>query len=87
MHKGKNRVKTAWQPPALKREACRLLYISFGIICVYLTAAALYAGGAPGDPLRRDTAFTMLQSAYIASVIATGGALVLDYDIRISGRR
>lgn len=86
MHKGTNRVKTAWRPPALRREACRLLYISFGLIGVYLTATALYAGGAPGEVLRRDAAFTMLQSAYAASVIAVGGALLLDYDLRKSGR-
>lgn len=87
MQKRRKLAKTAWRPPAMQRAAGRLLYICFGIICVYLTAAALYAGGAPGDLLRRDTVFTMLQSAYISSAIATGGALLLDYDIRLSGRR
>lgn len=87
MRKLRKMNKKAWQPPALKRAARLLLYICFGLICVYLTATALYAGGAPRDILRRDNAFSMLESAYISSLIALGGALVLDYDIRASERR
>ena len=87
MQKERKTVKTALKPPALEKKARVLLYICFALIGVYLTAAAIYAGGAPGDLLRRDAAFEMLQSAYISSAIATGGALLLDYDIRLSGRR
>ena len=43
---------------------------------------ALYAGGGTGDALRQSNAYELLRSAYIASVLALGGALVLDLDLR-----
>ena len=35
-----------------------------------------------GDALRQSNAYELLRSAYIASVLALGGALVLDLDLR-----
>ena len=75
------------RPPALVPAAARLLYICLAINCLYLLGVALYAGGGTGDALRRDTAFELLRGAYIASVLALGGALVLDLDARRSEGR
>ena len=75
-------------PPPLMPPAARLLYICMAVICVYLLGVALYAAGdAPADALRRDNAFELLRGAYIASVLALGGALVLDLDARRAERR
>ena len=74
-------------PPPLMPPAARLLYICMAVVGVYLLGVALYAGGAPADALRRDTAFELLRGAYIASVLALGGVLVLDLDARRSEGR
>lgn len=74
-------------PPPLMPPAARLLYICMAVICIYLLGVALYAGGAPADALRRDNAFELLRGAYISSVLALGGALVLDLDARQTKRR
>ena len=80
-------MRNAPKPPALMPAAARLLYICLSVISLYLLAAAVYAGGEPCDILRRDNAFELLRSAYLASVLAFGGALVLDLDVRRANRR
>ena len=70
------------RPPALVPAAARLLYICLAINCLYLLGVALDAGGGTGDALRQGNAYELLRSAYIASVLALGGALVLDLDLR-----
>lgn len=69
------------RPPALVPAAARLLYICLTLNCLYLLGVALYVGGT-GDALRQSNAYELLRSAYIASVLALGGALVLDLDLR-----
>ena len=70
------------RPPALVPAAARLLYICLTLNCLYLLGVALYAGGGTGHSLRQSNAYELLRSAYIASVLALGGALVLDLDLR-----
>ena len=57
-----------------KKGKQQFLLVAFGV--------ALYAGGGTGDALRQGNAYELLRSAYIASVLALGGALVLDLDLR-----
>ena len=87
------------KPPALMPAAARLLYICLTVICLYLLAVALYAGGDTADALRRDTfegdvgtlrrdnAFGLLRGAYISSVLALGGAFLMDWEVRTAKRR
>ena len=70
------------RPPALVPAGARLLYICSSLICLYLLGVAPYAGGGTGDALRQSNAYELLRSAYIASVLALGSALVLDLDLR-----
>ncbi len=73
--------------PALMPAAARLLYICLTVICLYLLAVALYAGGDTADALRRDNAFGLLRGAYISSVLALGGAFLMDVEVRTAKRR
>lgn len=75
------------KPPALMPAAARLLYICLAVICLYLLAVALYAGGGAADALRRDNAFELLRGAYISSVLALGGAFLMDLEVRTAKRR
>ncbi len=75
------------KPPALMPAAAHLLYICLAVICLYLLAVALYAGGDTADALRRDNAFELLRGAYISSVLALGGAFLMDLEVRTAKRR
>ena len=75
------------KPPALMPAAARLLYICLTVICLYLLAVALYAGGDTAAALRRDNAFELLRGAYISSVLALGGAFLMDLEVRTAKRR
>ena len=75
------------KPPALMPAAARLLYICLTVICLYLLAVALYAGGDTADALLRDNAFGLLRGAYISSVLALGGAFLMDLEVRTAKRR
>lgn len=75
------------KPTALMPAAARLLYICLTVICLYLLAVALYAGGDTADALRRDNVFGLLRGAYISSVLALGGAFLMDLEVRTAKRR
>lgn len=83
------------KPPALAPAAARLLYLCLGIIGAWLLIAALYAGGAldglfadaVSAAARRQNAFELLRGAYIASVLAYGGAFLLDLEVRHAKRK
>lgn len=72
--------------PVMESRAQRLLRRCLGMICLYLLLALCY--GFYFFDLPKTPAFVleMLRSAYIAAVIAFGGAVVLDWDIRASKR-
>lgn len=80
-------MKNLQKPPALMPAAARLLYICLTVICLYLLAVALYAGGDVADAHRQDNAFELLRGAYISSVLALGGAFLMDLEVRTAKRR
>lgn len=68
--------------PHLRPAAAHLLYICLGLICLWLLGTTLYAGHVSADTAHRDQVFSLLCSAYFASVLAYGGAFLLDIELR-----
>lgn len=79
MHYAKKRKNTL---PPLTDPAIKLLAACCLVILVYLASVAVYAWHTQGDLYARIYVWEMLHSAAISAVLAIGGGLLLDCELR-----
>lgn len=68
--------------PALTEPAVRLLAFCCRMILVYLPFVCIYAWRTCGDLYARTLVLEMLRSAAISAMLALGGGLLLDCELR-----
>ncbi|MBQ5390710.1 MAG: hypothetical protein IIU58_07370 [Clostridia bacterium] len=73
--------------PALGLPARRLFTLCVGLILGYLPFVGIYAWCTMGDLTARVLVLEMLHSAAISAVLALGGALLLDCELRAREKR
>ncbi len=72
--------------PVLCKNAQKLWWICISLILAYLCYTAAYIYLFSYDPLMPYYAEDMLHSAFISLVIALGGALLFDLEMRFCGK-
>lgn len=71
--------------PVLCNRAAKLYWVCIALITAYLTCALIYIHFFSHDPMMPRNALQMLQNAVLSLVIALGGALLFDLEMRFSG--
>ena len=71
-----------FSPPDLHAEAARLLYLCLIPILLALVGAVLYAWCTAGDPMAERILGELLHSIGVSALLAFGGGLLLDFEIR-----
>lgn len=69
--------------PEMKPLSRKLIYLCLALILIYLAFIVAYTEFSPKPPML-STTMQMLQSAFLSAVIALGGGILLDFEIRKS---
>lgn len=68
--------------PQIKSFTEKLIWICLFLILIYLAFTAAYAHFST-EPLKLSIVREMLESSLLSIIITTGGAILLDFEIRL----